>query len=355
VVVTIHELGHFLVARWCGVEVKTFSLGFGPEIAGFNDRHGTRWRIAAIPLGGYVRFLGDADAASTPDHAGMAAMTEEERKRSFPEQGIAARAAIVAAGPIANFLLAIAIFFLSFVLMGRPVLKPLVEVVEAGSAAEAAGFRAGDVFVSIDGEPTQSFVDVQRKVSISAGKPLTIVVQRAGAETTLKATPRLRELKSVFGTRRIGVLGIRPPQEQSAVQMVPVGIVAAAGLSLSETWYIVERTGAFLHGLVAGRESVDQVSGPLRIAKMSGVIATEMGISGLVMMIAFLSVSIGLINLLPVPMLDGGHLVFYAIEAVRGRPLSDSAQEFGFKVGLALVLLLIVVVTTIDIVALRSF
>ncbi|WP_324133862.1 RIP metalloprotease RseP [Bosea sp. (in: a-proteobacteria)] len=355
IVVFVHELGHFLVARWCGVDVKVFSIGFGRELFGFNDRHGTRWRFALIPLGGYVKFSGDADAASAgADSAELGTMTQQQRERSFPAQSIGERAAIVAAGPIANFLLAILIFGASVYIFGKPVLAPRVDQVVAGSAAERGGLRAGDLVVSIDGRAISSFSDMQRAISVRPEETLTVVVDRAGALVTLPVTPALVEQSTPVGKQRIGVLGVQASRQASDWQTQHFGLLESAKVGVGETWYVVERTYDYLAKLVRGRESVDQLSGPIRIAQVSGIVASSSGLMGLLNLAAILSVSIGLMNLFPVPMLDGGHLMFYAIEAVRGRPLSDRAQELGFRFGLGLVLMLMLFVTWNDLVHVRS-
>lgn len=352
-VVIIHELGHFLVGRWCGVEVKTFSVGFGPELFGFTDRRGTRWRLAAIPLGGYVKFLGDSNAASVPDNEAAERLSAEEKARSFPHKRVGQRAAIVAAGPIANFLLAIAIFSGTVYLAGRQVLSARVDTVQPGTAAESAGFKSGDVVVSINGNAIESFGDMQRIVSSHAGLPLNIVVNRDGAMQNLVATPQMREIKTPLGVQRIGILGLQASRDPAAIRTEHYGLMRSLQIGVHETWYIVERTFSYVGGLFAGRESADQLSGPIRIAQVSGAVASA-GFLALLNLAAVLSVSIGLINLVPVPLLDGGHLLFYAIEWVRGRPLSERAQEFGFKIGLALVLMLMLFATWNDIITLSS-
>jgi regulator of sigma E protease len=349
VVVFFHELGHFWVARRVGIKVLTFSVGFGPEIVGFNDRHGTRWKLSAIPLGGYVKFFGDEGEASTPDQKSLASMSESDRSVSFHHKSIAARAAVVAAGPIANFLLAIAIFTVLFALFGKPSASARVDVIQANSAAAAAGFRTGDIVRSIDGEVIETFSDMQRVVATRAGQNLSIVVDRGGAPVTLNATPELREIKDRFNNvHRLGVLGISRNNAPEDAVNDPVDPVTALKLGVKQSWIVVDQTLSYIGGILAGRESADQVGGPIRIAQISGQVAT-IGISALVHLTAVLSISIGLLNLFPVPLLDGGHLLFYAIEAIRGRPLSEKAQEMGFRVGLALVLMLMVFATYNDI------
>ncbi|MCK0195651.1 RIP metalloprotease RseP [Ancylobacter sp. 6x-1] len=349
IVVFFHEFGHFWVARRAGVRVVAFSLGFGPEIAGFYDRHGTRWRLSAIPLGGYVKFHGDENAASAPDREAIARMSAEDREGSFFHKSVGARAAIVAAGPIANFILAIVIFATLFMTVGRQVMTPVVDSVQAGSAAERAGFQPHDVIISIDGTPIESFGDMQRIVSGAAGQSLAIVVRRADADVALNAVPERREMKDTFGsTHAIGVLGISRSADAASVVTRRYGPVEAVGMAVKEVWFVIDRTFSYLGGVVSGRESPDQLGGPIRIAQVSGQVAT-FGFAALLQLAAVLSVSIGLLNLFPIPLLDGGHLVFYAVEALRGRPLSERAQEVGFRIGLAFVLMLMLFATFNDI------
>src|SRR5215471_4025364 len=353
-VVFFHELGHFLIARRCGVKVLVFSIGFGPELFGFNDRHNTRWKISAIPLGGYVKFFGDDNAASVPDQAALAQMTEQERQASFIYQPVARRAAIVVAGPLANFVLAIAIFASLFVIFGKPSTSPRVDAVQPGSAAEAAGFKPGDLVLAINGRSIESFPDMQQIVSTSAGETLEFEVDRGGLKVALKATPTLRESKDRFGNvHRIGVLGITRSPSPEDTHFQPVGPAKALELGVQRTWFVVERTLSYIGGVISGREAADQLGGPIRIAQVSGQVATE-GLPSLFSLTAVLSVSIGLLNLFPVPLLDGGHLLYYAIEAVRGKPLSDRAQEVGFRIGLAIVVMLMIFATYNDLLHLAA-
>ncbi len=348
IVVFFHELGHFLVARWCGVKVLTFSIGFGPELVGFNDRRGTRWKLSAIPLGGYVKFFGDESEASTPSASAMAQMSEEDRKVSFHHQKVAPRAAIVAAGPIANFILAIVIFAGLFTFFGKPSASARVDSVQAESAAAVAGIKPGDIITAIDGKAIESFSDMQRIVSTKAGQSLALTIKRDTATVVVNATPNLREIKDNFGnTHRVGVLGITRANSPEDATNQKVDPITAVGLGVKETWFVVDRTLAYIGGVFAGREAADQIGGPIRIAQISGQVST-IGLAALIHLAAVLSVSIGLLNLFPVPLLDGGHLMFYAVEAVRGRPLSERAQEMGFRVGLALVLMLMIFATYND-------
>jgi regulator of sigma E protease len=271
VVVFFHELGHFLVARWCGVRVQAFSLGFGPELFGRNDKHGTRWRVSAIPLGGYVKFYGDENAASVPSHERLEMMSPEERRKSFYGQPVRNRAAIVAAGPIANFILAILIFATIFWISGRPISEAKVDTVQPGSAAEEAGFQPGDVVLAIGGSEIESFSDVQRVVSADAGAKLTFTIRRDGREVTLQATPRLQERKDPFGnTVQVGILGITRSSDPGTVTRKTYGPVGALREGAHETWFIVERTLGYIGGVLVGQQSADQISGPIRIAEISG-------------------------------------------------------------------------------------
>jgi regulator of sigma E protease len=354
IVVFFHELGHFLVGRWAGVRVLTFSLGFGPELFGFTDRHGTRWKISAVPLGGYVKFLGDDTEASTPSAEVLSHMSEEDQAHSFHHKTVGPRAAIVAAGPIANFLLAIVIFTCMFTFFGKPSTSARVDKIEANSAAAAAGFQIGDIITSIDGTKIDSFSDMQRIVSSRAGEHLSFTVKRGEATIELEGTPELKNVKDPFGNaHRIGVLGITRQTAAGDVVTEKVDPATALWLGVKETWFVIDRTLAYVGGIFTGREAADQVGGPLRIAQISGQVAT-IGVAALINLAAVLSISIGLLNLFPVPLLDGGHLLFYAVEAVRGRPLSERAQEMGFRIGLGLVLMLMVFATYNDILHLAA-
>jgi regulator of sigma E protease len=353
-VVFFHELGHFLIARWCGVRILVFSIGFGPELVGFNDRYGTRWKISAIPLGGFVKFFGDDNVASVPDHERLAAMDEAERKHSFVFQPVGKRAAIVVAGPLANFLLAVVIFAGVFMLYGKQTMSARVDAVQPGSAAAEAGFKAGDLVVAIDGHEVASFSDMQRIVGGSAGEPLAITVDRDGARLVLTATPALKEVKDNFGNvQRIGILGISRSMAPEDLKVHPVAPPQAVWLAVQETWSVIDRTLSYIGGVIAGREAANQLGGPIRIAQMSGQVAS-FGFVPLIQLAAVLSVSIGLLNLFPIPLLDGGHLLFYVIEGIRGRPLSERAQEVGFRIGLAIVLMLMIFATFNDIVHLTT-
>ena len=347
VIVFIHEYGHFQVARWCGVDVDTFSIGFGKEITGWYDSKGTRWKLCWIPLGGYVKFRGDANAASMPDADAVARGREEPG--NFHGKPLWQRAAVVAAGPIANFILAIFIFAAAFMSVGVPVIEPRVDEVLAGSAAEQSGIRKGDVFVSINGKTITNFGDIQQAVITRAEEPLAVVIDREGQTLNLTVVPQLKEEPDGFGGKlRIGQLGVRHNPD-GAIRYDRMGPVQAVEAAAGRTWFIVEATFRYLGKLVTGRESADQLGGPIAMAKAAGD-AASVGFFQFISVVAFLSVSIGLINLFPIPMLDGGHLVYYAIEAVRGKPMGERAQEWGFRIGFSLVIMLMVVGTWNDLV-----
>ncbi|HMN51334.1 MAG: RIP metalloprotease RseP [Xanthobacteraceae bacterium] len=433
VVVFFHELGHFWVARRCGVKIDAFSVGFGPELFGFNDRHGTRWRFAAIPLGGYVRFHGDDSAASTPNIEALEKMSEADKKVSFFHQPVRNRAAIVAAGPIANFILAIVIFAGSLYIYGRTLSTPVAEVVRADGAAYAAGIRHGDKFVSVDGKRVDGYEDVMRAVVPNSGRPLEFVVERKNQLLTFTVTPGTREVIERGVVHKLGDIGIvrwpsrvgdviaggaaekaglkrgdrivaidgaqvaafddvvrvisanpgkqllltierdgkqlkvnatpQPRKEDPKIGMLGFstyvepadtfrkyyGLISPLQMGVSETWFVVEQTMIYIGKIFVGKESIDQLGGPLRIAQVAGDVTARGGLEHLIRLTAVLSVSIGLLNLFPIPLLDGGHLLFYLIEAVRGRPLSERAQEYGFRIGFAMVMLLMIVATWNDI------
>lgn len=351
IVVFFHELGHFQVARWCGVGIETFSVGFGKEIFGFNDKHGTRWKFSWIPLGGYVKFEGDENEASVPSADAIAKMTPEQQARNFHAKPLWARAAVVAAGPIANFILAIVIFAFMFSIFGERVVAPRVDKITAGSAAERAGFQVGDLVKTIDGTEISSFLDMQQIVSLSAETPLNFVVERNGNLVEFVATPDRDKSKDNFGNPvSKGLLGIgRDPKSPNEVITKTYDPFSATWRGVEKTYLVISHTLTYIKRIFIGKESADQLGGPIRIAEISGQVAS-VGILPLLELVAILSVSIGLLNLFPVPMLDGGHLLFYGVEAIQGRPLSENAQEVGFRIGLALILMLMVFATWNDLI-----
>lgn len=350
VLVFFHEMGHFLVARWHGVRVEVFSIGFGREIFGFTDRAKTRWKFSLIPLGGYVKFFGDANAASQADGE-VAHMSAEERRVAFPCQGLAARAWIVAAGPGANFVLAIVLLAGLFVTVGQPFTPPVVGNIVPDSAAEAAGIQPGDKIVAINGDTIERFEDVQRVVRPRPGASLSIKVERDGETVSMVAVPRATEQTDNFGnTHVIGLLGVT----RSGVEYVRHGVTTALWRAVLETWDLSAGTLNAVGQIIVGARGTEELGGPIRIAQMSGTVA-ESGPVPVIWFMAVLSINLGLINLFPIPMLDGGHLLFYGIEAVRGRPLGERAQEYGFRIGLAIVFSLMLFVTFNDLANLQVF
>lgn len=347
-VVFFHELGHYLVGRWCGVKVDAFSMGIGPEIFAYTTKNGERWRIAALPLGGYVKFHGDANATSTTPDAAVASMPKSERDVTFGGQSVGKRAAIVVAGPLANFALAIVIFAGIFYTYGRHIIVPRVIAVQENSAAAVAGFKAGDLIVAVNGKEIESFSDMQRIVSTHADVAVVFKVQRETGVQDLTATPRMRELKGPFGRFRIGVLGVEASNQGANAYEKSYGVIDSTRLAVDETIFVLERTAAYIGGLFLGNESVDQLSGPIGTAAVAGEMA-KISFGALLNLAAILSISIGILNLLPVPMLDGGHLMYYAYEAIRGRALSERLQEYGFRLGLSLVICLMVFATYNDV------
>lgn len=350
--VFVHEMGHYLVGRWSGIRILAFSIGFGPELVGFTDKHGTRWKLSLIPLGGYVRFFGDEDASSKPDDDKLAAMSEEDRARSFAGAKLWKRAATVAAGPIANFILAIAIFAVLFSIYGRSVADPVVAEVKPGSVAAEAGVVPGDLLIAIDGAKVETFDDVRRYVSIRPEQRIIVTIERNGENLDVPMVPARTDMTDQFGNKiEIGLIGIVTNQEVGHFRVQTYSTLAAVKEGTIQTWHIVTGTFKYIGNLVSGYMKPDQLGGPIRVAQASGQMAT-LGVAALLQLAAVLSVSIGLLNLMPVPVLDGGHLMFYAIEAVRGKPLGSSAQDIAFRIGLAMVLSLMVFATWNDISAL---
>ncbi|MBB2685795.1 RIP metalloprotease RseP [Rhizobium sophoriradicis] len=347
--VFVHEMGHYLVGRWSGIRILAFSVGFGPEIFGFTDRYGTRWKISAIPLGGYVRFFGDEDVSSKPDNDGIAAMSEEDRARSFAGAKLWKRAATVAAGPIANFLLAIAIFAVLFSVYGRMIADPVVAEVAPDGAAAAAGILPGDLLVAIDGNKVETFDDVRRYVAIRPSQKIIVTVERGGQKLDVPMVPQRTDRTDQFGNKiELGQIGIITNKEAGNFRLRTYTPLEAVREGVIESAGIVTGTFKYIANIFAGSMRADQLGGPIRVAQASGQMAS-LGIGAVLQLAAALSVSIGLLNLMPVPVLDGGHLMFYAVEAVRGRPLGSKAQEIAFRIGLAMILTLMVFTTWNDI------
>jgi regulator of sigma E protease len=348
VLVFVHEFGHYLIARWNGVRVEVFSIGFGPELFGWRDRVGTRWKFSMIPLGGYVKMLGDGDPTSGLP-VDLASLSPTEQAGAFHTKRLGQRAAIVSGGPAANFVFAIAVLAALFMTYGEPFTPPEVGHVQANSAAERGGIRPGDVILSIGGQKIARFEDVQQAVRTNTGVPLTIVVKRGQQQVTLHVTPTRTEMTDRFGNRyEVGFLGI----SHSGIVYVKQGPEQAVVQAVSETWHLSAATLKAMWQIVIGTRGTNELGGPLRIAQMSGEVA-QGGVVAVLWFLAVLSINLGLINLLPVPVLDGGHLLFYAAEAIRGKPLGPRTQEYGFRIGLAVVLTLMVFATWNDLVHLR--
>lgn len=418
IVVFVHEFGHYIVGRWCGIGAEAFSVGFGREIVGWTDSRGTRWRIGILPLGGYVKFLGDADASSSHvDSAAMARLSPEERRHSFHAASVGRRALTVAAGPFANFLLTIVIFAAVALVNGAPARGPVVgalgddvnpdfaavlapgdrvlsldgrplddfaglqaallasdgaeqvarvlrtgggeetvrlsfrpparvDAVVPGGAAETAGLRPGDVVTAIDGRTIDSFSELQRATAASGGRPMTLAVQRGTETLSLVITPRLENPDDPASRP---LLGIQKQSTELRPLVERVGPITALGFGAARTWDVIALSLSGIWEVVTGAQKAQEVlGGPIRIAEVSGQAASQ-GLGVFIGLIAVLSTSIGLINLFPVPILDGGHLVFYAIEKLRGAPLREQWQEIGNRIGLALVLMLMIFATLNDI------
>lgn len=388
-IVFIHEFGHFSMARLCGVRVEVFSIGFGKPFARWRDRHGTEWRLAWIPLGGYVKFFGDANAASTPDpehvDSGPATtqftrpddagrgLSPEERKVSFHFKPVWQRAWIVAAGPFSNFALAVGIFWALFFWLGVVSAPAIVGAVTPGSAAEAAGIAPGDRIVSVNGAPIREFSDLANFIRLSSGDRLRIVVEREGEAVTLVATPKREEIEDALGNKvQAGVLGVSG--QSGVAKFEKLSAVAALQKAVDEVWSVIAGTTRFFGRLLSGREDLSQLGGPIKMMKYAGQAASvgfreetfenaaepdfftrlKVSLSLYFNLAALVSVSIGFLNLLPIPVLDGGHLMYYAIEAAVGKPLGAKAQAIGFRIGMILLLAFMLFVTWNDLVSFSS-
>jgi regulator of sigma E protease len=343
VLVFIHELGHYLAARWCGVHVEVFSIGFGRAIATWRDRVGTVWKLAWLPLGGYVKLHGQ----ERPDDASDDVVAGWIPGRTFHQKQVGARALVVAAGPIANFLLAMVLFAALFATAGRPTALPVAGDVIADTAAARAGMKPDDRIVAIDGMAVGSFEDVQHIIAAHPAERLTVTVRRNGEALDL---PVLTDQRDGAGGRKVGMLGIRGGR----VEYQRLSLPAALWGGVVQTWQVTAETIAGVAQMISGQRGTEDLGGPLRIAQLSGQVA-QLGIASLVSFIAVLSVNLGLINLFPIPVLDGGHLVFYLAEAIRGRPIPPRAQECGFRAGLALLAGLFIFATWNDLTHLGIF
>lgn len=347
VIVFAHELGHYLVARWNRVRVEVFSIGFGPELFGWTDGHGTRWKFSVLPLGGYVKFFGDANVASAPGEE-PAELTAEERAVSFHHKNVGQRFAVVLGGPLANFILAIIIFAILFTTVGQRFTPPDISQVIPDSPAAAAGLAPGDTILSIDGERIERFEELQLIVQQSPGRALGLVVEREGEEIALVVTPALVEREDRFGgVHQIGQLGV----SRAGIAFKSYDPGSAIWAAAKETIFMTGATLQAIGQMITGSRSTDELGGPIRIAEMSGEVAKE-GFVTVLFFMAVLSINLGLINLFPVPMLDGGHLIFYLFEMAFRRPVKPKVQEIGFRIGFVLVIALMVWVTSKDLIRL---
>ncbi len=348
-VVFFHELGHFLVARWCKVNVEAFSIGFGKELFGFTDKQNTRWKFCWIPLGGYVKFADDANAASAPDQEALENLTEEQKAGSFHLKPLWQKALVVAAGPLASFLLGIIIFTGIHYANGQTGPSGLIEIVVEGGAAEKAGLQKGDIITHIDGSETKFFNDIYRIVSFSQLEKLEFTINRDGQNMIVPITPERKMVDNGFGKEvSMGRIGIGPSRDQSKWVVEKYTLPGATVAAYEQTEFIITSTLGYIGKLFTGRESFDKLNGPIGIGKVVNHFS-GFGLVSTLYIAGLLSVSIGLFNLFPIPMLDGGHLLFYAIEAIRGKPASEQFMEYSFRAGLALLLGMMLIASKNDI------
>lgn len=338
--VFVHELGHYAAGRWFGIKAETFSIGFGREIAGYTDRRGTRWKFGWLPLGGYVKFAGDMNPAGQPSPEWLS-LPAAERAQTFQAKPVWQRAIVVAAGPVTNFVVAILILGALGMSYGKP--APVIGIVGPGTAAASAGLQVGDRIVAIGGRSIESFDQIVPYVRMRPDEVVSVAIERAGSRVDVDVKVGVIEERDRFGNvYRLGRLGIGPGAERQ-----PVGVLEAPLHGVTETARIVRVQLDGLGQIITGRRSVTELGGPLRIAQVSGEVFV-LGPVEFVMLIALISINLGFINLLPVPVLDGGHLMFYAIEAVRRKPVEPHVMEWAFRGGLVAILALMLMVTFND-------
>lgn len=336
VIVFIHEFGHYIVAKLCGVRITTFSLGFGKELFGWNDKSGTRWKVSALPLGGYVKMFGDSSEASNPDMNTLEAMSEEDKKVAFHYKPLWQKALVVVAGPLANFLLTIAIFTYFIMTNGLPSIEPVIGKILEKSAAEESGLQVGDRILSIDGKEVRSFNDITYYISTNIDTPVAIVLKRGEENLQITLTPKQTEDDDGLGNKvKRPLIGIG----SGKIKYEDVGIVSAIKEATYRTYVICETSLRGIYQMIVGQRDTKDLRGTLGIAQMSGQ-AAEKDINTVVWLIAAISANLGLMNLLPIPVLDGGHLLFYSIEAVFRRPLAVKAQEWCFRIGFSMLAML---------------
>lgn len=347
VIVFIHEFGHYIVAKWCGVKIESFSIGFGPELVGFNDRSGTRWKISAIPMGGYVKMFGDVDPASSPDFDKLKSLTEDEKKTTFYTKKLWQKALVVAAGPLANYILAIVILTCFYFSYGRPFYEPIVGGLVENMPADQAGLEPGDRLLQIDGTDIESFSDIVAKISLNTGTEIDVTYERDDKEYQTVLIPKVIEKENVLGGKEnIAVVGIYRPNK--SYKNMDYGVFEAVWISTKDSIHYSAQMLRAIGQIIVGDRSVKDLGGPIKIAKYSGE-AAKIGFQMVIWLMAMISISLGLFNLFPIPVLDGGHLLFYTIEAFQGRPLAEKIQDYTMKVGMTLILLLAAIVTFNDI------
>ncbi len=332
-IVFIHEFGHYYVAIKSGVKVEVFSIGMGPEIIGWNDKRGTRWRICPLPIGGYVKMFGDSNASSEPDQDILAGMNEDEKKQAFHTKSLVAKSMIVAAGPGANFLLAIFMLFVLFFCYGKGFTTTEITYIEPESIAQKSGIELGDIITKINDQKIDDFNQLREIVTVNAGRELNLTINREGDEFDLTIIPELKEREDVFGNKiEVGSLGIASDK----IARKKMGLIESVAGGISETY----RLSAFMlksaGQMIIGNVSTDNIGGPIKIAQISGS-SVRQGFQNVLWFVAILSINLGLINLFPIPVLDGGHLLFYLIEGFRGRPMAAKIQQISFRIGMALI------------------
>jgi regulator of sigma E protease len=353
VLVFVHELGHYLVARWCGVRIETFSIGFGREIVGFTDKAGTRWKFSLIPLGGYVQMFGDTDPASVePDMAQLQNLDGAERQKAFFYKPVWQRAAIVFAGPAINFLYAIVVLTALFSIQGQPYTPAIIGGLVKDGAAINSGFKLNDKIISINGMQVERFQELQRLVTVNLGSEMTFGVNRDGETVQLKATPKVVDQKDRFGFRhQVGLLGI---ESLAKTEIKEHNVFTALQAATKDTWSMTTATLKAIGQMISGVRSTEELGGIIRIGAYAKEFAKD-GVMALIMFSAIISVNLGLINLFPIPLLDGGHLMFYAWEAVARKPMPEKMREIGVRMGYAFVIILMVYATFNDLSQLRFF
>ena len=349
IVVFIHEYGHYYFAKKYGVGVTDFSIGFGKEIFGFNDKSGTRWKFCAIPLGGYVKFFGDRNVFSQAEQEELLKeYNEEDRKKLFVVKPLYQRSLIVAAGPFANFLLAIVIFAFIYMFAGKDFTPAQIQEVQPESPAYVAGIKSGDVIQSINEREVKSIMEVSTFINASSSETIDIEVLRNGNELTLQVKPKFIEGKDSLGNQiNKKIIGIKVAPLNEEINRQRLGPATALYYAVKETWFVIEASWEFVISMFKGTGDTSQLGGPIKIAKITGQVA-KFGVVAFLSIMAYISISLGFINLFPIPMLDGGHLMFYAFEKILGRPLTQKTQEGFFRIGLFLLLSLMFFTTFND-------